>query len=217
MNNKIKEIKEGIKGIYKPAGPSSFDIIRRLRILTGIKKIGHAGTLDPLARGVLVVGFGRQACRSLEKEVKKEKEYLAVIKLGQESSTDDQEGKKIEKENIQLPTKENILKILSQFQGKVEQVPPLFSAIKIKGKRAYQLARQGQKPILQPRIVEIKKIELLDYQWPYLRIKVLTGPGVYIRSLARDLGQKLNCGGYLFDLERTRVGEYNKKNSINLE
>lgn len=212
-----QEIKEGIIGVYKPVGPSSFDMIRRLRILTGVKKIGHAGTLDPLARGILVVGIGRSACRSLEKEVKKEKEYLAVIKLGEESTTDDQEGKKTIKENINRPSKKEILEILPQFQGKIEQVPPFFSAIKIKGKRAYQLARQGQRPIIKSRLVEIKNIELLEYQWPYLEIKVLTGPGVYVRSLARDLGQKLNCGGYLFDLERTRVGEFNKDNSIYLE
>lgn len=212
-----QEIKEGIIGVYKPVGPSSFDMIRRLRILTGVKKIGHAGTLDPLARGILVVGIGRLACRSLEKEVKKEKEYLAVIKLGEESTTDDQEGKKTIKENINRPSKKEILEILPQFQGKIEQVPPFFSAIKIKGKRAYQLARQGQRPIIKSRLVEIKNIELLEYQWPYLEIKVLTGPGVYVRSLARDLGQKLNCGGYLFDLERTRVGEFNKDNSIYLE
>ncbi|MCF7907121.1 tRNA pseudouridine(55) synthase TruB [Patescibacteria group bacterium] len=212
-----QEIKEGIIGVYKPVGPSSFDMIRRLRILTGVKKIGHAGTLDPLARGILVVGIGRSACRSLEKEVKKEKEYLAVIKLGEESTTDDQEGKKTIKENINRPSKKEILEILPQFQGKIEQVPPFFSAIKIKGKRAYQLARQGQRPIIKSRLVEIKNIELLEYQWPYLEIKVLTGPGAYVRSLARDLGQKLNCGGYLFDLERTRVGEFNKDNSIYLE
>lgn len=212
-----QEIKEGIIGVYKPVGPSSFDMIRRLRTLTGVKKIGHAGTLDPLARGILVVGIGRSACRSLEKEVKKEKEYLAVIKLGEESTTDDQEGKKTIKENINRPSKKEILEILPQFQGKIEQVPPFFSAIKIKGKRAYQLARQGQRPIIKSRLVEIKNIELLEYQWPYLEIKVLTGPGVYVRSLARDLGQKLNCGGYLFDLERTRVGEFNKDNSIYLE
>jgi tRNA pseudouridine55 synthase len=216
MNN-LKRIKEGIIGVYKPVGPSSFDMIRRLRILTGVKKIGHAGTLDPLARGILVVGIGRTACRSLAKEVKKEKEYLAVIKLGEESTTDDQEGEKRTKLNINRPSKEKILKILPQFQGKIEQVPPIFSAVKVKGKKAYQLARQGKKPVFKPRLVEIKKLELLNYQWPYLKIKILTGPGVYIRSLARDLGEKLNCGGYLFSLERTKVGEFNKDNSIYLE
>jgi len=215
MNN-FKEIKEGIVGVYKPVGPSSFDMIRRLRLLTGIKKIGHAGTLDPLAQGILVVGIGRPACRSLEKEVKKEKEYLAIIKLGEESTTDDQEGEKTIKKNINRPSREKILKVLSRFQGKIKQVPPIFSAVKVKGKRAYQLARQGKRPSLKSRLVEIKKIQLLDYSWPYLQIKVLTGPGAYIRSLARDLGQKLNCGGYLFSLERTRVGEFNKKNSIYL-
>ncbi len=208
---KEEKITQGIIGIYKPVGVSSFDAIRRLRMLTGIRKIGHAGTLDPLAKGVLVVGIGKEACKSLAENVKKEKEYLAVIKLGQESSTDDEEGvKKIIKIN-ETPELEQIKKIIPKFEGIISQIPPIFSAIKVNGQRAYSLARKGKSFSLKSRKIEIKQIELLGYKWPKLRLRVITGPGVYIRALARDIGRELNCGGYLASLERIRVGEFTSK------
>jgi len=205
------EITKGIIAVYKPIGVTSFDVIRRLRTLTGIKKIGHAGTLDPLAKGVLVVGIGKEACKSLAENVKKEKEYLAVIRLGQESSTDDEEGTKKIIKYTKKPKLEEIKNILPQFQGLVSQIPPIFSAIKVNGQRAYSLARKGKKFSLKARIIDIKKIDLISYKWPNLYIKAITGPGVYIRSLARDIGKELNCGGYLANLERTRVGEFTIK------
>lgn len=203
-----EKITEGILAIYKPIGFSSFDAIRRLRIITGLKKIGHAGTLDPLAKGVLVVGVGKEACKFLGQSVKKEKEYLADIKLGEESSTDDREGVKKAIKNAKKPELEEIKNIIPKFQGLVLQTPPFFSAIKVKGQRAYSLARKGKIFSLKPREIEIKKIEILGYKWPNLRLKVITGPGVYIRALARDIGRELHCGGYLNSLERTRVGEF---------
>ena len=206
-----EKITKGIMAVYKPVGISSFDVIKRLRALTGIRKIGHAGTLDPLAKGVLVVGIGKEACKFLAQNVKKEKEYLAVIKLGQESSTDDEEGiKKLIKVN-KTPELKQIEKIIPQFEGIISQIPPIFSAKKVNGKRAYQLARKGENFTLKPSKVEVKKIELLKYKWPYLHIKVITGPGVYIRALARDIGKELCCGGYLNSLERTRVGEFTRE------
>ncbi|HEX9664329.1 MAG TPA: tRNA pseudouridine(55) synthase, partial [Patescibacteria group bacterium] len=108
-------------------------------------------------------------------------------------------------------------KIIKQFIGQLEQVPPVYSAVKVKGKEAYKLARKGQAVALQPRKVEIKAIEIIDYGWPYVKIRVVTGPGVYIRSLARDLGKKLKTGGYLADLERTRVGQFTKKEALSLK
>ena len=203
-----EKITKGIIAVYKPIGVSSFDTIKRLRRITGFRKIGHAGTLDPLAKGILVIGIGKKACKSLAENVKKEKEYLAVIKLGQESSTDDEEGiKKLIKVD-KKPKLERIEKIVPKFEGVISQIPPIFSAKKVNGKRAYQLARKGENFTLKPSKVEVKKIELLKYKWPYLRIKVITGPGVYIRALARDIGRELGCGGYLAGLERTRVGEF---------
>jgi len=206
-----KKISEGIFAVYKPIGISSFDVIKRLRILTGIKKIGHAGTLDPLAKGILVIGIGKEACKSLAENVKKEKEYLAVIRLGQESSTDDSEGIKTTIKCVKKPGLEEITSIISKFEGVISQIPPIFSAIKVNGQRAYNLARKGKSFSLKSRKIEIKKIELLKYEWPNLHLKVITGPGTYVRALARDIGRELHCGGYLASLERTRVGEFTRE------
>ncbi len=204
-----------IFAVYKPKGVSSFAVIKQLRKSWGIKKIGHAGTLDPLAQGVLVVGVGREATKKLSSEVTKEKEYIATIKLGEYSTTDDAEGEK-NKINDYQPKKKEIKETLSQFIGEIMQVPPNFSAIKIKGNRAYKMAREGKKIELKARLVLIKEIELLDYNYPFLKIRVITGPGVYIRSLARDIGQKLGIGAYLSELERIRVGEFKISDCCNL-
>lgn len=204
----------GIFAVYKPKGPSSHDIIISLRKIFGVKKIGHAGTLDPLAKGVLVVGVGREATKKLQNIVKKEKEYLAVIKLGVISATDDEEGDKTVQQVLRKSKIDEIKKVLSKFKGKISQIPPIYSAVKVKGKESYKLARKGKPPSLLPRKVDIKGIEILDYKWPYLKLKVITGPGVYIRSLARDIGKALKTGGYLYDLERVRVGDYTKEKSL---
>jgi len=206
-----EKITKGIIAVYKPIGVSSFDAIKRLRLITGFRKIGHAGTLDPLAKGVLVVGIGKEACRALAENVRKEKEYLAMIKLGEESSTDDGEGVKKCIKVSKIPTLSQIKGIIPKFEGVISQTPPIFSAIKVNGQRAYSLARKGKKFSLNSRKIEIKKIEILKYKWPNLYLKVMTGPGAYIRALARDIGQELSCGGYLSSLERTRVGEFTKK------
>ncbi|MBU0612908.1 tRNA pseudouridine(55) synthase TruB [Patescibacteria group bacterium] len=205
-----------IIGIYKEKGPTSHDVIDRLRRITGIKKIGHAGTLDPLAEGVLVVGIGREATKQLGKEVKKEKEYSATIKMGGTSTTDDEEGDKTVKKVKSIPTKKQIQDATKLFEGNIKQIPPIFSAVKVGGKEAYKMARKGKVVELGPRDVEIKKVELIDYRWPLLTIKVITGPGVYIRSLARDIGEKLGVGGYLKQLKRTRVGEFSESNALTL-
>lgn len=202
-------LSEGIYAVYKPKGPTSHDVINQLRRETGVKKIGHAGTLDPLASGVLVVGIGREATKQLASVVKKEKEYLAKIRLGMTSTTDDDEGVKTEIKIVgKIPTLGEIKKTVAKFQGEINQTPPVYSAVKVKGKAAYKLARQGQTPKLKPRKALIKEIEVLKYRWPYLELRVVTGPGVYIRALARDIGEKLEVGGYLADLERVRVGDF---------
>ncbi len=210
-----KKIK-GIVAVYKPKGPTSFDIISRLRKLTGIKKIGHAGTLDPLASGVLVVGIGREATRKLREIVETEKEYLATIKFGAESTTDDEAGEKAAMKVKKKPARRDIEKILAKFTGKIFQQPPIFSAIKIKGERAYKMARRGEDPKLKKREVEVKEIKILKYKWPLLEVKVVSGPGFYVRSLARDLGKKLKVGGYLAGLLRTRVGQFKKDKAFEI-
>lgn len=206
-----------IFAVYKPKGSTSHDIIYKLRKITGVKKIGHAGTLDPAACGVLVVGIGRKSTRKLKDIVAAEKEYIAKIHLGVRSSTDDEEGKREKVKVEKLPSHQEVQKALNKFNGKIRQIPPAFSAIKIRGKRAYKLAREGKSIDLKSREVEIKEIEILEYSWPYIKIRVVTGPGVYIRSLARDLGKELQTGGYLKELERIRVGHFDKKNALDLE
>jgi len=192
---------ENIFAVYKPKGLTSHDIIDEIRKITGIRKVGHAGTLDPLARVVLVVGVGTEATKKLSEIVAKEKEYAAIIKLGEESETDDEEGRKIVKD-VKLAVNVEIIKnVVKRFVGKIMQVPPVYSALKIKGKPAHRRVRSGEDINLKPREVEIKEIEVIEYEWPFLKIRVITGPGVYIRALARDIGKKLGVGGYLYDLE----------------
>lgn len=214
---------EGIYGIYKPKGPTSNGFLNKLRKISGIRKIGHAGTLDPLASGILVVGIGRPGTKKLGEAVKKEKEYLAKIKLGFYSTTDDEEGEKTAVEFSKNPRRwrgkpelKDIHLVIKKFIGKIRQTPPIFSAIKIAGKEAYKLARKGQEVKMKSRPAFIKKITLLKYKWPFLELRVVTGPGVYIRSLARDLGEKLKTGGYLAGLERTRVGQFKKEKALTL-
>ncbi len=210
------KISEGIFAIYKPKGPTSNGILRKIKKLTGIEKVGHAGTLDPLACGVLVVGVGREATKQLGKIVEKDKEYITKIRLGAESATDDAEGEIREFEVTKKPTLKKIKTIIQEFKGKIEQTPPVYSAVKVAGQEAYKRARRGEKFVIKPRLVEIKDIKIISYQWPYLKLKVLTGPGVYIRSLARDIGKRLTVGGYVVDLERTRVGNFSKNLAIDI-
>ncbi len=208
---------EGIVTINKPKGPTSHDIVDQVRRLTGERRVGHAGTLDPLASGVLVVAIGRENTKKINEIVKTEKEYVAKIKLGETSNTDDEEGEKVKILNVKGKSIEDIKQIFGGFVGEIKQVPPVFSAIKLKGKKSYELARKGKAVALEPRKVLIKQIELLEYEWPYLEIKVVCGPGVYIRALARDIGEKLKTGAYLAELQRTRVGDYTIEQAIDLD
>lgn len=208
MNN---DLISGIFSVWKPKGLSSNAALNILRRSLGTKHIGHAGTLDPLAEGILVVAVGRESTKRLSLEVEKEKEYQAEITLGAVSATDDGEGP-IQNLEVSLhPVQSEIEKAIQGFIGTIEQVPPAFSALKIKGERAYRLARSGQMPEMKARPVQIKNIQILSYIWPVLNIRVTTGPGVYIRSLARDLGKILGVGGYLSGLVRTRVGQWDEK------
>lgn len=205
-----------IFAVYKPKGLTSNAVLNRLRRAAHIKKIGHAGTLDPLAEGVLVVGVGREATKQLAKEVAKEKEYRASVMLGISSTTDDEEGEKTNHVDYSISTREDIEIILHRFQGKILQTPPSYSAIKINGKEAYKRVRKGEEVLMKPREVVIKSIVLEWYDWPHVTLKVVTGPGVYIRSLARDIGAVLGTGAYLSGLVRTRVGLWTSENALSL-
>lgn len=192
--------------IDKPVGPTSHDVVNRVRKITGVARVGHAGTLDPLASGVLVIAIGRDATRTLSDIVQKEKEYLTTVMLGATSATDDEEGPKVSVDVQKVPKQEDIESAVKSFIGDIQQRPPTFSAIKVHGKAAYKHARKGEMVALGLRQVHIENITILSHVWPKLTLRVVTGPGVYIRSLARDIGEKLGVGGYVHALKRTRVG-----------
>ena len=199
----------GIVPIFKPIGPTSHDMIYRIRKVTGVKKVGHAGTLDPLAQGVLVVGIGRDATKKLSQEVKKEKEYKAEFTLGTTSTTDDAEGEKSIVNLKKQPSLGDIERVIqNEFTGEILQRPPHYSAVKLGGKKAYELARKGIVPELEPRIREVKSFTVLDYVYPVVTVRITTGSGVYIRSLARDIGDRLGTGAFMSSLIRTRVGDF---------
>jgi len=202
-----------IFAIYKPKGITSAEALRRIKRKIGAEKIGHAGTLDPLASGILVVATGADT-KKISEVVAKEKEYVAKIKFGETSETDDEEGKKTVVPVEKIPSLQEIREAVDGFLGEIEQRPPIFSAIKIAGKEAYKRARKGEKVELPSRKVLIKKIDILNYVWPILELRVVTGPGTYIRSLARDIGERLGTGGYLAELERTRVGEFTREKAV---
>lgn len=198
--------KSGFILIDKSTGPTSHDIVDALRKITGIRKIGHAGTLDPFASGLLILGVGRQSTKKLSIFLKQGKEYIAKVKLGAVSTTYDREGEIKMAQNAEAPAREDIKKVIKKFIGEIEQVPPAFSAKKIKGKKLYELARSGVEVELKPVSLIIHNIELLNYDWPFLKIRIKCSSGTYIRSLANDIGQDLGCGGYLKELCRTKIG-----------
>jgi tRNA pseudouridine55 synthase len=197
---------KGILLIDKPRGKTSFSLVSSLRKLLGVKKIGHAGTLDPFATGVMVMLIGREYTRQSDQFLCEDKEYLAQIHLGISTDTFDCEGA-IEKQSDLVPTLEQIERVLNQFQGELDQVPPMYSAKKINGKKLCELARKGKTVERQPVKVKVK-ITLISYEYPFVNIAVSCSKGTYIRSLAYDIGNVLGCGGHLSKLQRTRSGPF---------
>jgi len=203
-----KQFEDGIVMLVdKPLGWTSFDVIRKLRPLIGIRKIGHAGTLDPLATGLLIVCTGKFTKR-INQYMAQQKEYTGTITLGATTPTYDLESEPANFKDTNLITLEKVQSILPQFTGLIEQIPPAHSAIKIDGKRVYELARKGKEVKLEPRTVQIYSFEILAFRDAQLQFRVVCSTGTYIRSLANDLGQALGCGGYLSALRRTRIGEF---------
>jgi len=195
---------------------TSHDVVATVRRLLRIRRVGHAGTLDPLASGVLPVCLGR-ATRLAEVVGASDKEYEADIRLGLTTTTDDMEGEVVERRDVPPLTRAELDQHLRQFTGIIEQVPPAFSAVKVAGRRAYELARAGQAPALKPRRVTIYQIELLRWDSPVLTVRIRCSRGTYMRSLARDVGRKLGVGGVLARLVRTRVGVFRVEEALTLE
>lgn len=197
---------EGILLINKPKGCTSFSLVATLRRCLGVKKIGHAGTLDPFATGVMVLLVGRNYTRLSDNFLEKDKEYIAQLHLGIVTDTYDCEGA-IQSQSPTIPTIEQVQEAIEQFQGDIDQIPPMYSAKKVKGKKLYELARRGIEIERAPVKVHLS-IEIIHYAYPYLEIKVSCSKGTYIRSLAHDLGKVLECGAHLSALCRTRSGVF---------
>ncbi len=197
----------GVLNIHKPTGLTSRDVVDRVARPLRRVKVGHAGTLDPLASGVLVVCVGA-ATRLIEYVQRMPKAYRTVIRLGARSDTLDADGQVVAVENPPVPGEAAVREVLAGQVGTILQRPPQFSALKVGGRRAYDLARAGQAVELAPRPVRIDRVELVSYEWPLLELVVDCGAGTYIRSIARDVGDALGCGGYVEVLERTRIGPF---------
>lgn len=216
----MSEFYAGVFLIDKPAGPSSFAMVRQVRKLVGIKKVGHAGTLDPFASGLLIVCAGRPATRLISSFMDGEKEYLATLCLGKQSSTLDPEGEIVQQAVVGLRTGAEIENCLARFRGEQLQKPPAYSALKHKGKPLYYYARKGIQIEKEPRRIDIRELVRLDGNGdlqgdhPQLRLRVVCSKGTYIRTLAADIGDALGCGAYLTELRRTRSGPFSIDRSI---
>ena len=205
-----------IVGIKKPSGITSHDVVNKIRVITGERRVGHGGTLDPFADGVLVIAISRESTKKLNEILKNtDKEYKAVLEIGKISTTGDPEGKITDyngEKSISEITRNDIENVLKKFTGKIEQTPPAHSAIKINGVPAYKLARRGEKVQIKKRVVNIKELELLGFEVPFVTIRAIVSSGTYIRSLAEDIGKVLGIGAYLKNLTRTRVGNFTLEN-----
>src|SRR5690554_2594989 len=201
---------------------TSFDLVQRVRNglcrEMGIKKlkVGHAGTLDPLATGLMILCTGK-ATKLIESFQEREKEYVATLKLGATTPSFDLETKEDSQAGIDHVTPALVEKALNKFLGETEQIPPVFSAVKVKGKRAFDYARNGEDLKLKAKKIVIHKIELESFELPYAVVRVICSKGTYIRSLARDIGEELGCGAYLTGLRRTRIGEFDVADAITIE
>ncbi|MCK4529567.1 MAG: tRNA pseudouridine(55) synthase TruB [Candidatus Marinimicrobia bacterium] len=193
--------------LHKAIDWTSFDVVNKCRYATGFKKVGHAGTLDPFAEGVLILGFGKHT-KLLDTHKDKNKVYRVDIELGKETDTQDREGQILKSSEVDSPpTLDDIQAVLPQFRGDITQIPPMHSAKKVKGKRLYTLARAGKIIERDPIHVRINALDILEYEWPRLTCRVNCSTGTYIRTLAADIGSALGCGAYAHALVREQIGD----------
>jgi tRNA pseudouridine55 synthase len=202
--------------IDKPEGITSFGVVAKVRKVLGIKKVGHCGTLDPQATGLLIICLGK-ATKLAQFVSKQSKKYLAEITLGYVSTTLDRDGELTAHLPEIKPTLEDILTLIPEFAGDIEQLAPAYSAVKHQGKPLYKYARNNQSVEEKKRQVHVSEINVTAYEYPQLKIEVVCSSGTYIRSIAHDLGQRLNCGGYISNLRRAAIGRWRLENAIRLE
>lgn len=202
--------------IDKPYDWTSFDVVRKVRNLIKIKKVGHAGTLDPLASGLLILCTGKFT-KKINEYMAREKEYTGTFVLGSTTPTYDLESIPSNSKSLDHLSEDEIRAATNSFIGEIMQVPPAHSAIKLQGKRVYELAREGKEVKLEPRKVTIREFDITRIQLPEVDFRIVCSTGTYIRSIANDFGQELNVGAYLSSLCRTRIGEFHLKDAMSME
>ena len=205
---------DGVLNIRKEKGYTSFDVVAKLRGILHMKKIGHTGTLDPEAEGVLPVVLGK-ATKLVDLLTEKQKTYEALLHLGLETDTQDMTGTVLEEKPVEV-TEEEVRTVIRSFLGEQQQIPPMYSALKVDGKKLYELAREGKTVERKPRAVQFYEIEIKKIKLPYVRFSVTCSKGTYIRTLCHDIGQKLGCGGCMEELLRTRSGNFVWEDSMTL-
>jgi len=216
MNEVVNSYNEGkVLLIDKPLNWTSFDVVKKLKFTLKVKKIGHAGTLDPLATGLLILCTGKMT-KSIEKYQAQEKEYTGEFTLGYTTPSYDLETEPVFQKDTSNITIKDLKTVAQEFTGEIEQTPPIFSAVKTGGKRAYSLAREGKEVKLKSRVVTVSEFEITDFQENKVNFRVRCTKGTYIRSLAHDFGEKLGVGAYLSALRRTKIGDFSVEDAENL-
>jgi tRNA pseudouridine55 synthase len=216
MNSQdVKNAISGVLVVDKPVGMTSHDVVEAIRRGTGIRRAGHTGTLDPRASGVLVILVG-PAVRLSEYVSASDKRYQAIIRLGSSTDTFDAEGKFVRADQPVNVTEEQFEKILKKFEGEIEQIPPPYSAVKVGGRHAYDMARQGEEVELAPRKIQVHHLEVLEWAPPEVVVDVHCSSGTYVRSLANDMGNALGTGAYLVGLRRTKSGRFSLRDATPL-
>ena len=214
-SDQMKNVVSGVLVVDKPIGLTSHDVVQIIRRGTGIRRAGHTGTLDPRASGVLVVLIG-PAVRLSEYVSASDKRYQATVRLGSSTDTYDSEGTVTGSSAFDGITEEQFDEVLQKFVGEIEQVPPPYSAIKVKGRKAYEMAREGEEVDLEPRKIQVYSLEVLEWAPPEVVIDVYCSSGTYVRSLANDLGNDLGCGAHLIGLRRTKSGRFTLRDAVPL-
>lgn len=207
---------DGLLIVDKPKRVSSFGVVKEIKHRFGLKKVGHIGTLDPFATGVLPIALN-EGTKLVPFLMEEPKEYEAILKLGEETTTEDLTGEVINQNSWEGIKQEEILSVFQHFLGKIKQKPPMFSAIKLKGKPLYQLARKGMEVEREERVVEIFNLQVQEINLPFVRFYVSCSKGTYIRTLAKDIGQRLGCGAHLISLRRTRSGTFTLEQAVSWE
>lgn len=212
----MQKTKEGIILVNKPQGVTSHDVVDVVRGKLKTKKVGHAGTLDPLAQGLLVILVGKST-KLFSKFVNFDKEYTGILKLGEVTTTGDSQGTVIKQVDCGYVTKERLEEVFLLFKGKIEQIPPMVSALRVGGKRLYRLARKGIVVERKARTIQIYSLELLRVDLPFVEFYVHCSKGTYVRKLAEDIGDKIGCGGHMTKIKRLSIGPFKLDGAVNLE